>query len=86
MKNKIKKMDKSLVEFSSIIEDSVKGVSTAVHEMRNMKNAKLIFKACVEINSLENEGDKLRDEMLEKLFDTEKDPIVLMKWKEIYQL
>ena len=27
----------------------------------------------------------MRDEMLADLFETEKDPIAVIKWKEIYQ-
>jgi hypothetical protein len=39
----------------------------------------------VEINRLENVGDTLRDNALGELFDKEKDPIEVIKWKEIYQ-
>ncbi|HXN06692.1 MAG TPA: DUF47 family protein [Nitrospiria bacterium] len=39
----------------------------------------------IEINRLENEGDKVFHEALEKLFDGEKDPIRIIKWKEIYE-
>jgi hypothetical protein len=50
-----------------------------------MKNYKSISDACVEINRLENVGDEMRDKVLAKLFETEKDPITVIKWKEIYQ-
>ena len=36
------------------------------------------------MNKLESESDKLRDKALEDLFDKEKDPIEIIKWKEIY--
>jgi hypothetical protein len=39
----------------------------------------------VEVNRLENVGDAMRDEALAKLFEEEKDPIAIIKWKEIYQ-
>ena len=39
----------------------------------------------VEIHRLENVGDTMRDVMLGKLFETEKDPIMLIKRKEIYE-
>ena len=82
---RITRVDKYLVEFAGVIEDSVKGVSSAVKGMRNMKNVKQIYMACVEVNRLENVGDKLRDKALQDLFDNEKDPIEIIKWKELYQ-
>ncbi len=78
-------VDKYLVEFANIIEESVLGVTRAVKGMRNMKNVKQIYMACVEVNRLENVGDRLRDSALSDLFDNQKDPIEIIKWKEIYQ-
>jgi len=82
---KITGVDKNLVEFASVIEDSVRAVARAVKGMRDMKHFKTVAEACVEVNRLENLGDSMRDAMLEALFETEKDPISLIKWKEIYQ-
>ena len=36
----------------------------------------------VEINRLENEADRIHQEAVSRLFDDERDPIVVMKWKE----
>ncbi len=77
--------NKNLVEFASVIEDSVTALAAAVKGMRNMKNCKIVTDACVEVNRLENVGDSMRDEMLAELFEREKDPIAVIKWKEIYQ-
>ena len=38
----------------------------------------------VEINRLENEADRLHQEVIRRLFDEEKDPIAIIKWKEIF--
>jgi predicted phosphate transport protein (TIGR00153 family) len=40
----------------------------------------------VEINRLENEADDLHDEALRRLFDEERDPLLVMKWKEVLDL
>lgn len=82
---KITRVDKHLIEFAAVIEESVRAVECAVKGMRNMKNYKSISEACVEINRLENVGDAMRDKVLAELFETEKDPITVIKWKEIYQ-
>ncbi len=44
-----------------------------------------INRYCVEVNSLENEADRVCREAISQLFDEEKDPIQLIKWKEIYE-
>ena len=36
----------------------------------------------VEINRLENEADRIHQQAVSRLFDDERDPIVVMKWKE----
>lgn len=82
---KITKVDKNLIEFADVIEESVRAVACAVKGLRSMKNAKSISESCVEINRLENVGDSMRDSMLGELFETSKDPIEVIKWKEIYQ-
>jgi uncharacterized protein len=77
--------DKNLVEFAAVIEESVRGVMCAVKGLRNMKDAKTVHDSCVEVHRLENVGDSMRDTMLAELFETEKNPITVIKLKEIYQ-
>jgi predicted phosphate transport protein (TIGR00153 family) len=77
-------VDKNLVEFAEVIEQSVQAVARAIGGLRNIKNVKVVFDACVEVNRLENVGDTMRDKMLMELFATEKDPIAVIKWKDIY--
>lgn len=77
--------NKNLMEFASVIDESVRAVECAIKGLRNMKHSKSVSDSCVEVNRLENVGDSMRDAMLAKLFETEKDPITLIKWKEIYQ-
>lgn len=82
---KVTGVDKHLVEFAGLIEESVRAVAVAVKWMRNMKHSKSVATACVEVNRLENIGDDLRDAVLAELFENEKDPIKVIKMKEIYQ-
>jgi hypothetical protein len=78
-------VDKNLVEFAVVIEQSVHAVARAVGGLRHIKNVKVVFDACVEVNRLENVGDAMRDRVLAELFATAKDPIEVIKWKDIYQ-
>jgi len=83
---KILSMERNLTEFARVIEMSVKGVSQAVKGLRDMKQSKEILKACIEVNNLENLGDRMRDDMLGELFEKfSKDPVAVIKWKDIYQ-
>lgn len=67
-----------------IILQSCQAVDKAV-AMLGKKSNEQIFEACVEINALENEADRVSREAISRLFDEEKDPIQLIKWKEIYE-
>jgi hypothetical protein len=81
----ISDVNKRLVEFASVIDDSVQAVAKAVKGLNNTKNSKAITEACEEVNRLENVGDSMRDEFLAELFESEKDPITVIRWKDIYQ-
>ncbi|MDP2921047.1 MAG: DUF47 family protein [Candidatus Omnitrophota bacterium] len=82
---KLTSVDKNLINFASVISESVNAVAGAVKGMRHMKNSKIIQELCVEINRLENVGDEMRDNVLAELFEKCKDPITVIKLKEIYQ-
>ncbi|HEX7598658.1 MAG TPA: DUF47 family protein [Polyangia bacterium] len=61
-------------------------VLEALKGMRNLKNPELILEKCVEINRLENEADEQLRAAIAKLFKETTDPILVIKWKEIYEL
>lgn len=78
-------VDKNLGEFAVVIEQSVRALAQAIGGLRHIKNVKVVFDACVEVNRLENVSDTMRDRVLMELFATVKDPIAVMKWKDIYE-
>jgi uncharacterized protein len=82
---KLTSIDKNLIQFAAVIEESVSAVACAVKGLRNVKNFKSIQESCVEINRLENVGDEMRDNVLAELFEKTKDPITVIKLKEVYQ-
>jgi predicted phosphate transport protein (TIGR00153 family) len=82
---KIQGGDKYFIEFASMIETSVFHVASAVKGLRDTKNAKAILTSCIEINRLERQGDIMRDKVFVELFENAKDPIQVIKWKEIYE-
>lgn len=68
------------------MEQTAKALQKALASLRSNKNMKETLIQCVEINRLENEGDVLRDEAITDLFEHEKDPIMVIKQKELYEL
>lgn len=44
-----------------------------------------VYEHCVEVNSLENEADRVCRDAIAYLFEHERDPITILKWKEIYE-
>lgn len=75
----------ALRELASVQVRATDEMAKAVHNLRNLKNATLILRCCVEINKLENDGDALRDDAVANLLKTEPNAVEVLKWKEIYQ-
>ncbi|MBF0388057.1 MAG: DUF47 family protein [Candidatus Omnitrophica bacterium] len=82
---KITEIRKNLIEFSLVIEEAVRALASAVKNMKDMKNYQSVMSSCVEVSRLENISDAIRDTALVALFETEKDPIAVIKWKEIFE-
>ena len=53
--------------------------------MENLKDVKNLKQRWIEVNRLENEGDKISRNAIACLFETQKDPIEVIKWKELYE-
>ena len=58
-------------------------VAAAVHVLAKHDH---ILDYCIEINRLENESDRLCRTLIAQLFDEEKDPVQIIKWKEIIEV
>lgn len=67
-------------ELARIIVEMTKTVRLAIDGVGPRKG---VAPHIVEINRLENEADRMHFEAVRRLFDEEKDPILLFKWKEI---
>ena len=66
-------------ELAQIISASTKQVRLALDGLEQHKGLKT---NAIEINRLENEADRVHQQAVSRLFDDERDPIVIMKWKE----
>jgi hypothetical protein len=66
-------------ELAQIITASTHQVRLALDAMEQHKG---LITHAVEINRLENEADRVHQQAVSRLFDDERDPIVVIKWKE----
>jgi hypothetical protein len=72
-------------ELAQVLVNATEHIEGAVRGLPDMKHANDIIERCIEVNRLENQGDELLRRAVARLFDTEKDPVVIIKWKEIYE-
>lgn len=82
---KLSGVNKNLVDFALLIDESVRSLASAVKGLNNMKNSEQILAICVDLNHKEDLGDAMRDKSIAELFENEPNPINVIKWKEIYQ-
>ena len=67
---------KVLVAASAEVTSAVQALGTPEKAMRH----------CIEINRYENDSDRICRTLIAKLFDEEKDPVQIIKWKEIFEV
>jgi len=78
-------MTKEVVELAQCLVQSAEHVLGAVSSIRDLGKPNGILQHCIEINRLENVADSILRGALARLFREEKDPIAVIKWKEIYE-
>lgn len=81
---KIKDSTPEAVELSKCILSTTEVITKAVTSLKEKKYS-YIQEYCIEINRLENAADKIFREALARLFENTKDPILVIKWKNIYE-
>jgi len=81
----IVEMDDYMKELADISQRSIKTVTNAVSKLRNMKNVSQIKLDCVLINSLENDADDVLDKAIINLFSSNRDPVDIIKLKDVYE-
>lgn len=70
-------------ELTQVIIKQTDSIREAVEALEQKKG---VLAHAIEINRLENEADRIHKQAIGQLFDEEKDPIAVIKWKEIYDI
>jgi uncharacterized protein Yka (UPF0111/DUF47 family) len=73
------------IELSKTLHETTQFITKAIACLKDKKYS-YIQEYCIEINRLENRGDRIFREALVKLFNTEQDPIRVIKWKDMYEM
>jgi len=71
-------------ELAKTLHETTEIITKAINCLKDKKYS-YIQEYCIEINRLENRCDRIFREALVKLFDNIKDPIIVIKWKEVYE-
>lgn len=81
----IETMTQEIKDLANVLARASVDVAEACRLLRNLKDPETILKKCVDINRLENEADDILRRAVARLFREERDPITVIKWKEIYE-
>jgi predicted phosphate transport protein (TIGR00153 family) len=80
---RIEKARPEAAELADILVRSAAQIHTAVSHLEKQDG---ILEHCIEINSLENAADSVVRSSIGRLFQEEKDPVEIIKWKEILEV
>ena len=78
-------MTSDVRDLSDVLHRSAMQVEQCVRGLRTLKDSQATLKLCIDINRLENEADAILRRSVARLFKEEKDPVMIIKWKEVYE-
>lgn len=75
---------KDLIEFTDLLIKCCNSVKEILVSLKNFKKIDFIKEKVIEINHLEEQGDKLYEENMKKLYRETNNQIDIIKWTTIY--
>jgi uncharacterized protein len=70
------------LELSRVLRDSCRQLAEAMSRLRGFRD---MSQYIIEVHRLENDGDRITRGALASLFDTGVDPMVVIRWKDIFE-
>src|SRR3954471_18920536 len=67
---------------AAVLRDATRQIAAAIPRLRTLKD---IHHYTVEVNRLENEGDRIFREGVASLFERGIDPMMVIRWKDIFE-
>ena len=82
--NNVKSIRPEAIEFTKIIIRCCETLKEIMQEFADFKKPKTLHGLIVEINALEEEGDRVYMEIMRRLHSEVSDPMEIIAWREIY--
>jgi predicted phosphate transport protein (TIGR00153 family) len=70
------------IRLAGVLKQAARHISEALPRLRGFRD---ISHYTVEVNRLENEGDRITREAVASLFDVGIDPMVVIRWKDLFE-
>ena len=80
----INQTKKEVIELIDILVTCTNAVKDMFIDFKNIKNIDVINQKIIEVNKLEEQGDRIYEKLISLLYKNEKNPIDLIKWTNIY--
>ncbi len=74
-----------VVQFTDVIVRSCAALSGAAAELHNFRKSTELQEKIIEINALEEEGDRLYVDALRRLYTEETDAVTILSWTTMYK-
>lgn len=78
-------IEEQMKKMLEVLVQIVNKVHELLVEFKTMKNIELIQAKAIEVNNLEEQGDRMYEEAIKDMFTNEKQPADIIKWTNIYQ-
>ena len=83
--NNVQSIRPEAIQFVKVIIRCCSELKVVMEEFKEFKKSKDLHKSLIEINTLEEEGDRLFIASMRKLHTEVKDPMEVIAWREIYR-
>lgn len=80
----ISEIREDALEFTDLLIKCCEELKEAVINFKNFKKIDLIKEKVIEVNYLEEQGDRLFEKAMKKLYKEEKNPLEIIKWTTMY--
>jgi len=81
---KVKSPTPEVAKMVDILITAIEEMTKAIHSLKDLKRSRRTLDYCIEVNRLENEGDSIHRAVIADLFSDGKDPVEIIKWRDIY--
>lgn len=82
---KVKEATPQFKRLAEVVLRQAEEIHKMIPRLKNLRHADILVH-CIEVNRLENEGDRIDREAIAELFEKKADPLEVMKWRDLYDI